>query len=288
VIPAVVTLAFDPLVYFGDISVRMQTLVLGAILLAALLLVSRIGRITPMAGPYVPAPTLNPTDLPFLVLGIVPGALLGGRLDYVLVHLDYYLAHPGSLIDPSQGALGLGLAVPGAMIGGAVIARLIDAPLDRWMHAAALPTLFVLAAGKLSGVLSADGQGQPSDASWATAYAGDGPWNSLAAAVPSHPAQVYEAILVTLILVFFGLALRAGVFARRDGSALTVAVGLWAVARIAVSFTWRDLGIIGPLRAEQLILLLVVAGCAYSVVTLRREEVAVVRGRTLGRTFGDG
>src|SRR3989304_5720815 len=189
---AVITLAFDPLVHFGDLSVRAQTIVLGAIVFAALLLFVRIGRITPTDGPYVPAPTLPPSDIPFLAVGMVSGAVLGGRLDYVLVHLDYYLAYPAAIVDPTQGSLGLGLAVPGAVLGGGPLARLSGAPVDRWLHAAVLPTLLVLAAGKLTSVLAAEGQGGPSNLPWATAYLGDGPCGSLAPHIPSHPSQVYE------------------------------------------------------------------------------------------------
>jgi phosphatidylglycerol:prolipoprotein diacylglycerol transferase len=244
----------------------METLALAGILLAGLVLAVLIGRVTPLPGPYVPPPTLGPGDLPFLILGIVPGAVLGGRLDYVLVHLDYYAAHPGSVLDPGQGALGLGLAVPGAILGSSVIARLVDIRLDRWLHAAVLPMLFVLGTGKLAGVLAASGQGAPSDLPWATAYLGDGPWDSLAAYLPSHPSQAYEAVLTIVILVVLGLAIRSGAFGRRDGSVLFVGIALWAVARIMVAATWRDAAVLGPLRAEQLILLGVIGGC---VVTLR-------------------
>src|SRR3989304_3506465 len=120
--PAVITLAFDPLVYFGDLSVRAQTVVLAGIVFAALLPFVRSGRITPTDGPYVPAPPLPPSDIPFLVLGMVSGAVFGGRLDYVLVHLDYYLAYPAAIVDPTQGSLGLGLAAPGAVLGGGLVA----------------------------------------------------------------------------------------------------------------------------------------------------------------------
>jgi len=267
--PAVITLAFDPLISVGELSVRAQTIVLAAIVFAGLLLFVRIGRITPTEGPYVPAPTLPPSDIPFLVLGMVSGAVLGGRLDYVLVHLDYYLAYPAAVVDPTQGSLGLGLAVPGAILGGVLIARLVDAPVDRWLHAAVLPTLFVLGAGKLASVLAAEGQGQPSDLPWATAYLGDGPWSSLAAHIPSHPSQLYEAIVTVGILAFLGLVIRAGAFRRRDGTALLLAIILWAIGRGIVAITWRDATVLGPLRAEQLILLVVVLGCFGGMVRFR-------------------
>lgn len=271
--PAAITLEFDPLVYVGDVNVRMQTIAIALIVFAALLLLARIGQSTPMASPYVPPPMLRSAELPFLILGIVPGAVLGGRLDYVLVHLDYYAAHPASIVDPAQGGLGLGLAVPGAILGAGFIAALMDAQMARWMHAATIPMLIALGAGKLAGVLAAEGQGQPAEVPWATAYLGDGPWASLAAYLPSHPAQVYEAIATIAVLALMGIALRAGAFARRDGSALLVATALWGIGRALVATTWRDVAVVGPLRAEQLILILVAVICV-TLVVLRRWRLA--------------
>ena len=266
---AALTLAFDPIVRIGGLEVRAQTVVLAVVILAGLFVLGRIGRITPQSGPYVPAPTLRPDDLPFLALGVVPGAVIGGRLEYVLLHFDYYTANPAAILDPAQGGLALGLAVVGGTLGGIAIARLVGAPVDRWMHAAALPVLFVLAAGKIAAVLAADGQGLPSDLPWATAYMGSGPWGSLAPEVPSHPAQVYEAISTTVVIAVIGLALRLGAFGRRDGSALLAGVGLWAIGRGIVAFTWRDAAVVGPFKAEHLVLAVVIGGCVGGLIRLR-------------------
>ena len=258
--PAVLSITFDPIVRLGDsASVRVETIALAAILFAGLLLAVRIGRLTPAVGPYVPAPGLRADDLLFIAVGAVPGALLGGRLGYVIDHLDYYRANPGSMTDFSQGALGLTLAVPLGILTGAIIARLIGAPVARWLHAAAFPLLFVLAAGKLAGVLGATGQGLPTDLPWATSYAGPGPWGSLAPEVASHPAQVYEALLVTLSIGVLIVLSRFDVIARRDGGAMFAAIALWAAARFLVAFTWRDAVILGPLRVDQLLSLLLLA-----------------------------
>jgi phosphatidylglycerol:prolipoprotein diacylglycerol transferase len=260
--PAVISLAFDPVVHLGETaSVRVETVLLAGILLVGLLLAARIGHLTPAVGPYVPAPGLRAGDLLFIAVGVVPGALLGGRLGYVLDHLDYYRANPGAIADPGQGALGLTLAVPLGIVTGAIIARLIGAPVSRWMHALAFPLLFVLASGKIATALGATGQGLPSTDWWATAYVGPGPWGSLAPGVPSHPAQVYEAALVTLAIVVLMVLSRIEVVARRDGAAMYAALGLWALVRLGVAGTWRDPVVMGPLRADQLlsILVLVVA-----------------------------
>jgi phosphatidylglycerol:prolipoprotein diacylglycerol transferase len=256
----VLTFAFDPVVKIGDsASVRIETIALALVLLAGVILAARIGQLTPAVGPYVPAPGLRADDLLFIAVGVVPGALLGGRLGYVLDHLDYYRSNPAVITDFSQGALNLTLAVPLGILTGAIIARLIGAPVARWMHAAAFPLLFVLAAGKLAGVLGATGQGTPADLPWATAYAGPGPWGSLAPEVASHPAQLYEALFVVVAIVGLIVVSRLEVVARRDGGALFAALALWALARFVVAFWWRDQAVVGPLRIDQVVSLLLVA-----------------------------
>jgi phosphatidylglycerol:prolipoprotein diacylglycerol transferase len=273
--PAVITFAFDPVLKLGSgASVRIETLALAGVLFIGLVLAARIGQLTPAVGPYVPAPGLRPDDLIFIVVGAVPGGLLGGRMGYVLAHLDYYRANPPAIFDPTQGAWELTLALPFALATGSLIARLVGAPVARWMHAMAFPLLFVLGLGKLVGVLGADGQGAASSAAWATAYTGPGPWGSLAADVPAHPSQVYEAALVALAIVVLVLLSRFEVIARRDGGALFAALALWAGARFVVGFTWRDPTVLGPLRAEQLLALLLLGIAVAGIVERRRAPIA--------------
>jgi len=271
VVPAAVVFAFDPLLHIGDaVSVRIETLAIAVVLFAALVVFVRIAQKTPAVGPYVPAPGLRPDDLMFIVVGAVPGALFGGRLGYVLAHLDYYGPNPSAIIDMAQGGLSLTLAVPFGVLTGAAIARLIGAPVARWLHASAFPLLFVLALGKLVGMLGATGQGLPSDASWATAYVGPGPWGSLGPEVPSHPSQLYEAILVALMIPVLIVLSRFDVIARRDGGAFFAAIGLWAIARFAAAFTWRDPATVGPLRADQAMLLVLMVIAAIGLVERAR------------------
>lgn len=257
---AVIDLTFDPVLRLSDTSsVRYETIGLGIVVFLALVIAARIGSQTPTVGPYVPAPGLRVDDLVFCVVGAVPGAIVGGRLGAVLDHFDYYRANPAAILDPAQGGLTLTLAVPFGIFTGGVIARLLGAPVGRWLHAAALPLLFVLAAGKLVGILGATGQGAPADLPWATAYHGVGPWGSLGAEIAAHPSQAYEALFVAFAIGGLVAAARLEVVARRDGAAMFVALGLWAVARFVVGFTWRDDQVLGPLRVEQLLALVVLA-----------------------------
>ena len=272
--PAVITFAFDPVLRLGSgASVRIETLALAAVLFAGLVLAARIGQLTPAVGPYVPAPGLRPDDLIFIAVGIVPGALLGGRIGYVIAHLDFYRANPSAILDPGQGAWELTFAVPFALATGSLIARLVGAPVARWMHALAFPMLFVLGLGKLVGVLGANGQGASTGLPWATAFSGPGPWESLGANVPAHPAQVYEAALVFVAIVVLVFLSRFEVIARRDGGALFAAIGLWAIVRFVVGFTWRDQTVLGPLRAEQLLALALLVIAVAGLVERRRAPL---------------
>ena len=265
----VIQLAFDPVLQLGDTaSVRYETIGLAVVLFLALLSAAWIGSRTPSVGPYVPAPGLRVDDLVFAGVGAVPGAIVGGRLGTVLDHFEFYRANPAAILDPNQGGLTLTLAVPFGLFTGAVIARLLGAPVGRWLHATALPLLFLLAGGKLVGVLGATGQGAPSDLGWATAYTGPGPWGSLAPALPSHPAQAYEAIATAIVIVVVMMLVELGAFPGRNGGAFLLGIGLWATARAVVAITWRDRAVAGQLGMDQVICIAIAVSCLVLLLAL--------------------
>ena len=267
---AVVRLDFDPVLRAAAVAVRLETVVVAIALLLALLLAAWIaGR----PGPDPDALSASSfgsrvADLMLVVLAIVPGAVVGGRVGYALLHLDYYLAQPGAILDPGQGSLELALGVVGGAITGAYAASALGGRLGPWLHAAAMPALVAIAAGKVAMALGGDGQGLPSNVPWATSYIGPGPWGSLAPAIASHPSQLYEAGATVLVLALVVAATLGGAFRRRDGMALFVALGGWAIGRAIVATTWRDAPVLGPLGADQLLCLGLAAACVGAAMVL--------------------
>jgi phosphatidylglycerol:prolipoprotein diacylglycerol transferase len=260
---AVIAFDFDPLLRLADgLVVRWQTVVLVVVIAAGLLLAGFIAR----------REGLRPDDLLFIAVAIVPGAVLGGRLGYVLLHLDYYGSHTEAIVDPAQGSLELALAIVGGTLSGTYVAGLLGAPIGRWLRTVALPMLFVLGAGKLAMVLGGAGQGQATELAWGTAYVGPGPWGSLGPELPSHPSQVYEGIAALAVLLLLTLALAADAFQARDGRLFLVALGVWAVGRAAVSITWREPAVLGFLNAGALIAIATAVGCAVAYVALARRR----------------
>jgi prolipoprotein diacylglyceryltransferase len=256
---SVVFFQFDPLAHLpGDLTVRWSVIALVAVVVASLGLAGILAR----------AGGVRPDDVAFVAVGIVPGAVICGRLGYFLVHSSYYGSTPGALLDPSVGGMDLGLAVVGGFLTGCYVASLLGAPLGRWLHLAAAPVLFALGAGKLTMVLAGTGQGAPSVTDPATAYLGPGPWGSLLPALPSVPSQAVEGAATLAILAVLTVALMVGAFPGRDGRAFYSAIGLWAVARAVVSTTWRDPVVAGGLNAGGIISLGIAVGCATAFLAL--------------------
>ena len=267
----VIAFDFDPLFRLADaLVVRWQTIALAMVIVAALIAAGVTAR---RAG-------LRPDDLLFIAVGTVPGAVVGGRLGYALLHLDYYATDPMAVFDPAGGGLELGLAVAGGLLTAGYVGRLLGAPIGPWSRVAALPVLFALGAGKLTMVLGGAGQGRPTDSAWATAYLGPGPWSSLAPALPSHPSQAYEGIATLALLLAVVAVLAAGRRApfRPDGRLLLIGLGAWAIVRLAASLTWRDPPIVGPLNAGSLIAagLGVVSFALVGAITIRRDRDATL------------
>ena len=270
---AVVTFQFDPYAHlFGDLTVRWGTIALAGVIVGALVLAGLLAR----------SGGLRPDDVAFVAVGIVPGAVIGGRLGFLILHAGFYGAAPGRLLDPAVGGLELGLALVGGFLTGSYVASLLGAPVGRWLHLAAAPLLLGLAAGKLTMVLTGTGQGLPSDGDFATAYLGAGPWGSLVPALPSQPSQAFEGIATLAILAVLALALMSGAFRRRDGRLFFIAIGAWALARALISTTWRDPVVAGGLGAGGLIAVAIAIGSALALVIL------TFRGRRVAMDTSDG
>lgn len=310
----VIRLDFDPSTSIFGLSIRLETLALAGAILAVLLLAALgSGRVNAGlaqgddGGEQPSAPKLRRDDLILIAFGAVPGAVIGGRLGYALIHLDYYKVDLATIADPGQGGYGLTLAVVVGTLTAVAVARLLAAPIDRWLGVAAVPVLLGLGLGKLATILGGAGQGGYSDASWATSYVGPGLWGSANPDFAALPSQAIEGVVVlavaaSLVVVPFLLRLRVrrwwhlgrpGLAPRREWSLLAgrrrylTALGLWALARFAVAFTWRDARVLGPFVAEQLILLLVAAAALLGprvLATSRRVRAGLSSRRAARRT----
>lgn len=300
--PAVITLAFDPLLRLGPLTVRWQTVAVAGALLAGLLVAARFAR---GSGVRTGLERLRLDDLLYIAVAAVPGAIVAGRAVHVLVFLSYYQANPQRILDPAQGSLSLLGAVIGGMCTAAYMASLLEVPVRRWADVASTPLLVVIGLGKLALLLGGEGQGQPATGTWAVAFSGPGPWIDPAPATPAFPSQAVEgawalAGVIVLLVLHAGPLLRrlpgglrqSGAWAAlaesrgeqiapgrlRFGYLFLAALTWWLAGRIAVASTWRDEHLLGSLNAEQVlasgVVALIVLGVLWNAIRPRRVRQA--------------
>jgi len=273
---AVIELTFSPVVTIGAFGVRLETVALAAVILAALLVAARIARRTPVDPDHPPdavdpdtqAPNrLRSDDLLYIAVAALPGAVVLGRVGYVLTHLDYYSAHPEAVVDLGHGGLELSLAVVGGTLTAALVVSLLGSPVGRWLHAAILPLLLAIAGGKLAMVLGGDGQGLPWDGTWATAYLGPGRgirWRRDCRRTRPRPTRRWRRRVCWPCWRGCGAG-RLRPPARR---AYLLGIAMWCVARAVVATTWRDPVTHGDLRADQVLTLAVAGGALVVLVVM--------------------
>ncbi len=240
-------LLFDPLASIGGISLRWDALALAAVLLVAM--GAWVLRLRSALGP-----ALRFDDVCFVLLGAIPGAVVGGRLVHILDFADVYLVKPLTMLDLGRGSASLVGAVIGGALSAAYICRLLGGKVGVWADAAAIPLLMAIGLGKLALVLGGAGQGAPTDGSLGVAYTGVGPWRSIDAAIPAYPSQVLEgawALLGIPVILVLERMVRLGGRGGR-GISFLLALAWWLGGRVAVAVTWRDDRIVGSLGAEGL------------------------------------
>ena len=288
--PAVITFDFGALLWIGQLAIRWETLALAVVIVLSISLTGLIAGRMPAVNEAYPELGgsergvwhLRRDDLLFILLGVIPGAVIGGRIGYVVVHWDYYSVNLQYILDPGQGSLELTFAVIFGAAAGVLVALVLGAPVGRWLHIATIPLLLGLALGKFAMVLGANGQGAPSDLPWATRYLGDGPWGTLTPEIPAHPAQVYEGLLTFAVLLLIGSMLLVGRFRDQDGRVFFAATSLWALARVEAAFLWQDPDIFGPFKADQLVSLLIAVASFGTFVLL-----AMYTGRNIREVLAD-
>jgi prolipoprotein diacylglyceryltransferase len=277
---AVIAFDFDPLIHIGSsLTVRWQTLALALVVFVCLATTGTLAR----------RAKLRSDDLLYIAIGAAPGAIVAGRIGYALLVPEAFRAGPTSLLDPAVGGLELGLAVVGGIATASIVAALLGSSVARWAHIVTIPLLAAIAGGKLAMVLGGSGQGRSFSGDWATAYVGAGPWISLAPAVPSHPAQVYEALGTVLAAMLVLAAGVVGAFRQPDGARLLVAVAAWCLARAAVATFWRDPAVIGPVPAGGVLALVIAIGAATgaAVVAVWLPRRARARGEGAAPSWPD-
>ena len=142
----------------------------------------------------IDAPVIEREAIDDLIVWLVFGIILGGRLGYVLFYKPgYYLANPIEAAYVWQG----GMSFHGGALG--VILALVLFCRKRGISLLPLADLVACAApiglffGRIANFINGELFGRPSDAAWAMVFPRGGP-------EPRHPSQLYESLAEGLVL----------------------------------------------------------------------------------------
>lgn len=137
---------------------------------------------------------LSSDDVMSIVVGIGFGAIIGGRLFYVIFYNGtYYLEHPLHIFYLREGGMSFHGGLVGALIGGYLACKLLRLSFATVADLAFCAAPMGLFFGRLANFVNGELWGKPTDLPWGVVFASGGN-------VPRHPSQLYEALLEGLLL----------------------------------------------------------------------------------------
>ena len=173
---------------------------------------------------------LTVDDLVTVVVGVVFGLIIGGRLFYVVFYGDgYYWAHPLEIFAVNQGGMSFHGGLVGAVLGGSIVCRLYRMSILTVADLAVTGAPIALFLGRCANFVNGELWGKPTDLPWGVVFETGG-------GVARHPSQLYEALLegVVLLVVLQLLSRRKPV--PPQGAFLGVFILGYGIARILVEF----------------------------------------------------
>lgn len=219
---------------------------------------------------------LSVDDVLSIVIAVVFGVILGGRLFYIVFYnLPYYLEHPLSMLMLSEGGMSFHGGLVGALVAGVLSCKTMK--LNPWTIAdlACIGTPLGLFFGRLANFVNGELWGKPTESMWGVLFETGG-------GVYRHPSQLYEALLEGLVMFVVLYTLARKVPARPQGTFLGLFLTLYGVFRIAVEFVREpdvQLGyLFGLITMGQLLsIALIVAGVVVLIWSRRTQFPQLVR-----------
>ncbi len=184
-------------------------------------------------------------DLLDLVLWVIPSAIVGARLYYVLFNLSYYDGDLMAMLNIRSG----GLAIHGGVIAGVVVGYFFckKRKLNFWEIADFVAPGLILAQaiGRWGNYANGEAHGGPTDLPWAIVVDG----------VAVHPTFLYESLWNLLVFGVLMFTLRKRAF---NGQLAALYLILYSIGRFFIEGLRTDSLMLGPIRVAQLISILMI------------------------------
>ncbi len=122
-----------------------------------------------------------------IMVALVAGVILGGRLGYVLFYnLPYFLRHPLEIFATWHGGMSFHGGAIGVALAGWIYCKRHETDFFLWADRFAVTAPIGLGLGRIGNFINGELFGRPTDVPWAMIFPQGG-------MVPRHPSQLYEA-----------------------------------------------------------------------------------------------
>lgn len=166
-----------------------------------------------------------------IMICVIVGVIVGGRLGYVLFYGDgYYLAHPLEIVAFNKGGMSFHGGLVGALASGIPAARLTRIPYLTLADLGCIAAPMGLFFGRCANFVNGELWGAPTDAPWGVVFGG------AAGLMPRHPSQLYEALLEGVVIFCVLYALSRRLPPRPRGTFLGVFLLMYGTFRFLVEF----------------------------------------------------
>lgn len=166
-----------------------------------------------------------------IMVCVIAGILLGARLGYCLFYGDgAYLVNPLRILAFNEGGMSFHGGLVGALIAGAVAARLTHIPYLTLADLGAIAAPLGLFFGRLANFVNGELWGAETALPWGVVFGG------AAGDVARHPTQLYEAFLEGIVIFCVLMVLARKVPPRPRGTFIGAFLMLYGTFRILIEF----------------------------------------------------
>lgn len=133
-------------------------------------------------------PSLKEADIENLMIGLVAGVVLGGRLGYCLQNMDLWLKDPFYFFHFNEGGMAFFGGLAGVVLAIVLFARRKGMGFAALGDACTIPAALGLGIGRLANFINGELPGNKTDGSWGVIFPQFDPVN------PRHPSVLYEML----------------------------------------------------------------------------------------------
>ena len=203
---------------------------------------------------------LNEEILIDLLLFIIPAALIGARLHFVIFSWDNYKSNPIEILNIRGGGLAIHGGIIAAVIVGYIFCRVRKVRFWELADIIAPSLILGQAIGRWGNYVNQEAYGGPTDL----------PWGIMIDGVKVHPTFFYESIWNFTVFLFLVWYTRKK--SKVDGEVFLLYVMLYSLARFFIEGLRTDSLMFGDIRVAQLISLVSIVIAAI-IFYRRRKQV---------------